>query len=99
MTGSRGGLAGWQKLLLLHPGVLGSAAGISGWVVEQCQPLPAVLGGIYEPREEALVKLWDLRASLAAKLAALCKGCEGLGARAPSASVFPKHQSVVVSSR
>lgn len=56
-------------------------------------------GGVYEPREEALVKVWGLRASSAAKLAVLCKGCEGLGARAPSASVFLKHRSVVVSSR
>jgi len=30
------------------------------------------LGGVYEPWEEALVKVWDLRRSLAAEPAVLC---------------------------
>lgn len=71
----------------------------NNWLGGGAAPAPSrCAGGAYEPREEALVKVWDLRASLAAKPAVLCKGWEGLGARAPSASVFPKPRSVVVSS-
>lgn len=55
VTGSRGGLAGWQ-MLLLHPGVLGFAAGITGWVVEQCQPPPAALGGFMSPGRKPSLK-------------------------------------------
>lgn len=70
------------------------------WLGGGAVPAPSCsAGGVYEPPEETLVKVWDLRASLAAKPAVLCKGWEGLGARAPSASVFPKCWSVLVSSR
>ena len=35
-------------------------------------PISMRSGGVYEPWEEALVKVWDLRRSLAAKPAVLC---------------------------
>lgn len=39
-------------------------------------PSRCAQGWFYEPREEVLVKVWDLRRSLAAKPAVLCKGCK-----------------------
>lgn len=41
----------------MHPGALGSAAGITGWVVEQCQPPPAVLGGFMSPGRKLSLNL------------------------------------------
>lgn len=67
------------------------------WLGCGAVPAPSCRAGrVYEPWEEALVKVWDWRASLAAKPAVLCKGCEGLAARAPSASVFPQCWSCVL---
>lgn len=45
-----------------------ATAGLHSCAVEQCQGSPALSsGGFYEPREEALLKIWDWRRLVAAK--------------------------------
>lgn len=59
-----------------------SAAGINGWAVEWCQlPVPLCSGGVYEPWEEAFVKVWDWRRWLTAKPAVLCNVMCGAGSQ------------------
>lgn len=71
-TGSGAGLAGQQMLHAASQSI--RICSWNKWLGGGAMPAPShcARGGFYEPWEEALVKVWDLRGLSVAKPAVLC---------------------------